>query len=149
MPSAEQPTDQLHARAAEEFADDVSAGHTPSIRAIRARLHVGQPRAQRVRGYLERLASQPVQAVSGPLSADDLEVSQPNEASTSVPLWATRYPPYVLIAGAGSWEPTRHIADRSVAFGRPVSVARESVDGRRSRLVGRRRRRVLACAGDG
>jgi Protein of unknown function (DUF2637) len=57
MPSAERPTDPLHARAAEEFADDVAAGHTPSIRAIRTRLHVGQPRAQRVRGYLDRLAS--------------------------------------------------------------------------------------------
>ena len=35
----------LHARAAEEFADEVAAGRTPSIHAIRARLHVGQPRA--------------------------------------------------------------------------------------------------------
>jgi hypothetical protein len=39
-----------HARAAEEFADDVAAGCTPLIRAT---LHVGRPRAQRVRGYLD------------------------------------------------------------------------------------------------
>jgi hypothetical protein len=42
-----EPIDALHARAAEEFADDVAAGCTPSIRAIRARLHVGQPRCRR------------------------------------------------------------------------------------------------------
>lgn len=41
----------------EEFADEMLTGHTQSIRAIRARLHVGQPRAQQARGYLERLAS--------------------------------------------------------------------------------------------
>jgi hypothetical protein len=42
----------LRLHATEEFADDVAAGRTPSIRAIRARLHVGQPRAQQVRSYL-------------------------------------------------------------------------------------------------
>jgi hypothetical protein len=42
----------LQAQAAEEFADDVTAGRPPSIRVIRARLHVGQPRAQLVRAYL-------------------------------------------------------------------------------------------------
>jgi len=51
MPSA------LQAAAAEEFADDVTAGHPPSIRVIRARLHVGQPRAQLVRAYLATLAT--------------------------------------------------------------------------------------------
>jgi hypothetical protein len=40
------------AQAVEEFADDVMAGRTPSIHVIRARLHVGQPRAQLVRAYL-------------------------------------------------------------------------------------------------
>jgi hypothetical protein len=39
-------------RAAVVFADDVAAGRLPSVRAIRAALHVGQPRAQRLRGYL-------------------------------------------------------------------------------------------------
>ena len=48
--------DTLQARAAEEFADDVAGGRMPSIRAIRARLHVGQPRAQVVRAYLAALA---------------------------------------------------------------------------------------------
>jgi hypothetical protein len=47
----------LQARAAEEFAGDVAAGGLPSIRVIRARLHVGQPRAQLVRAYLGTLAA--------------------------------------------------------------------------------------------
>jgi hypothetical protein len=47
--------DPLHARAAREFADEVAAGRKPSIRAIRARLHVGQPRAQRVQAHLGTL----------------------------------------------------------------------------------------------
>ena len=47
--------DPLHARAAEEFAGEVTAGCTPSIRAIRARLHVGQPRAQQVQARLGAL----------------------------------------------------------------------------------------------
>jgi hypothetical protein len=49
--------DALQAQAAEEFADDVTAGRMPSIRVIRARLHVGQPRAQLVRAYLATLAA--------------------------------------------------------------------------------------------
>jgi hypothetical protein len=47
----------LQAQAAEEFADDVTVGNLPSIRAIRARLHVGQSRAQLVRAYLDTLAA--------------------------------------------------------------------------------------------
>jgi hypothetical protein len=49
--------DPLQARAAQEFADDLAAGRTPSVRAIRARLRVGQPRAQQVRAYLATLAT--------------------------------------------------------------------------------------------
>jgi hypothetical protein len=49
--------DRLRSRAAEEFAEDVAAGRTPSIRAIRARLHVGQVRAQQVREYLAALSN--------------------------------------------------------------------------------------------
>ena len=49
--------DALQAQATEEFGDDVTAGRMPSIRAIRARLHVGQPRAQLVRSYLCTLAA--------------------------------------------------------------------------------------------
>jgi hypothetical protein len=45
----------LQVRAAEEFADVVTAGRLPPIRAIRASLHVGQPRAQLVRAYLDTL----------------------------------------------------------------------------------------------
>lgn len=44
--------DPVQAQAAQTFADEVAAGCVPSVRAIRARLHVGQPRAQRVRAYL-------------------------------------------------------------------------------------------------
>jgi len=47
----------LQVQAADEFADDVRAGRPPSIRAIRARLHVGQPRAQLVRAYLTTLVA--------------------------------------------------------------------------------------------
>jgi Protein of unknown function (DUF2637) len=47
----------LRAQAAEEFCDDVTAGRLPSIRVIRARLHVGQPRAQLVRAYLATLGA--------------------------------------------------------------------------------------------
>jgi hypothetical protein len=47
----------LQAQAAEAFAADVTVGRLPSIRVIRARLHVGQPRAQLVRAYLATLAA--------------------------------------------------------------------------------------------
>jgi hypothetical protein len=47
--------DPLHARAAWGFVGDVAAGRRPSIRAIRARLHVGQPRAQQVQAHLGAL----------------------------------------------------------------------------------------------
>lgn len=47
----------LRVQAAEEFAYDVTVGCLPSIRVIRARLHVGQPRAQLVRAYLTTLAA--------------------------------------------------------------------------------------------
>jgi hypothetical protein len=58
--TVEAPTgvpDALQAQAAEEFAADVAGGRMPSIRTIRARLHVGQPRAQLVRAYLSTLAA--------------------------------------------------------------------------------------------
>ena len=44
--------DPLQLQAAHVFADDLGTDHIPSVRAIRARLHVGQPRAQRVQAYL-------------------------------------------------------------------------------------------------
>ena len=44
--------DPLQERAAEVFGEQFAADQVPSIRVIRARLHVGQPRAQRLREYL-------------------------------------------------------------------------------------------------
>ena len=48
--------DPLQERAAELVAGQLAADRVPSVRAIRAQLHVGQPRAQRVRDYLAGLA---------------------------------------------------------------------------------------------
>ena len=47
--------DPLRVQAGEVFAAEVAAGRVPSIRAIRSRLRVGQPRAQQVRAYLAAL----------------------------------------------------------------------------------------------
>jgi hypothetical protein len=44
--------DPLYEQAARVFVDELAAARVPSVRAIRARLHVGQPRAQQVRAYL-------------------------------------------------------------------------------------------------
>jgi hypothetical protein len=44
--------DPLEEQAAELFAAQLSADRVPSVRAIRAQLRVGQPRAQRLRDYL-------------------------------------------------------------------------------------------------
>ena len=44
--------DPLGEHVAEIFAGQLAANRIPSIRAIRAQLHVGQPRAQRLREYL-------------------------------------------------------------------------------------------------
>jgi hypothetical protein len=49
--------DPLQAQAAGAFAGEVADGRVPSVRTIRARLHVGQPRAQRVRAYLTALSN--------------------------------------------------------------------------------------------
>jgi Protein of unknown function (DUF2637) len=48
----ESKADPLLEQAAELFAEQLAADRVPSIRAIRAELHVGQPRAQRLREYL-------------------------------------------------------------------------------------------------
>jgi hypothetical protein len=45
VPEAVSGTDRLRIQAAEAFGADVAAGRLPSIRAIRSRLRVGQPRA--------------------------------------------------------------------------------------------------------
>jgi hypothetical protein len=44
--------DPLQEQAAEIFADQLAADRVPSVRTIRAQLHVGQPRVQRLREYL-------------------------------------------------------------------------------------------------
>jgi hypothetical protein len=44
--------DPLREQAAELFAAQLAADRVPSVRAIRAQLHVGQPRAQKLRDYL-------------------------------------------------------------------------------------------------
>jgi hypothetical protein len=49
--------DPLTVRAAEAFAGELADDRIPSVRAIRARLHVGQPRAQWVQAYLATLAT--------------------------------------------------------------------------------------------
>jgi hypothetical protein len=51
-PDRAEARDPLQQRAAEVFADQLAADRVPSVRAIRAQLHVGQPRAQRLRDYL-------------------------------------------------------------------------------------------------
>ena len=58
VPGAVPVPDQLWVQAARTFADDLAAGRIPSIRAIRSRLHVGQHRAQQIRGYLATLRAQ-------------------------------------------------------------------------------------------
>jgi hypothetical protein len=49
-------TDPLGEQAAVVFAAELAADRVPSVRAIRAALHVGQPRAQRLREYLAVVA---------------------------------------------------------------------------------------------
>lgn len=51
-PEGEREADPLQEQAAELFAEQLAADRVPSIRVIGARLHVGQPRAQRLREYL-------------------------------------------------------------------------------------------------
>lgn len=49
-------SDPLEAQAAQAFTAELAAGRVPSVRAIRARLHVGQTRAHRLRAHLAPLA---------------------------------------------------------------------------------------------
>jgi hypothetical protein len=61
-PETEHDADPLQEQAAELFADDLAADRVPSVRAIRAQLHVGQPRAQRLRDYLAAGAARRVES---------------------------------------------------------------------------------------
>ena len=49
----------LHPAEAEPFAGDLARGEVPSLRRIRAELHVGQPKAQEVQARLSALARTP------------------------------------------------------------------------------------------
>ena len=49
----------LHPAEAEPFAEDLARGEVPSLRRIRAELHVGQPKAQEVQARLSALARIP------------------------------------------------------------------------------------------
>jgi hypothetical protein len=53
---SESEGDPLREHAAKLFAEQLSAARVPSIRVIRAQLHVGQPRAQRLRKHLATIA---------------------------------------------------------------------------------------------
>jgi hypothetical protein len=52
VPGKAEAPDPLQDQAAAAFADQLAADRVPSVRAIRAQLHVGQPRAQRLRDHL-------------------------------------------------------------------------------------------------
>jgi hypothetical protein len=54
--------DPLQERAAELFAGHLAADRVPTVRAIRAQLHVGQPRAQRLRDHLATGAARQAQS---------------------------------------------------------------------------------------
>jgi hypothetical protein len=51
--------DPLQEEAAELFAEELAMDRLPSVRAIRAQLHVGQPRAQRLQEYLATATGRP------------------------------------------------------------------------------------------
>jgi hypothetical protein len=61
MPETRHHADPLQERAAELFAGQLAADRLPSVRAIRAQLHVGQSRAQRLRDYLATGAARRVE----------------------------------------------------------------------------------------
>jgi hypothetical protein len=57
-PGKAETPDPLQGQAAEVFAGRLAADRVPSVRAIRAQLHVGQPRAQRLRDHLAEAVAQ-------------------------------------------------------------------------------------------
>lgn len=57
-------TDPLQGQAAEIFAEHLATDRVPSVRAIRAQLNVGQPRAQRLRDYLATVTASPDEALT-------------------------------------------------------------------------------------
>jgi hypothetical protein len=83
-------TDLLGERAAVGFAADLSADRVPSISAIRAALHVGQPRAQRLREY----SPQPSRPMAEPrrLPGDRSALRGMHERERAFPLMSQRAP---------------------------------------------------------
>jgi hypothetical protein len=67
--------DPLQEQAAEVFADQLAADRVPSVRAIRAQLHVGQPRARRLRDYL----AAGVRRTGKPRCVSDLREAMPSQ----------------------------------------------------------------------
>jgi hypothetical protein len=63
-PESRHEADPLQEQAVEVFAEQLAADQVPSIRAIRAQLHVGQPRAQRLRDYLRECDSKPIRELA-------------------------------------------------------------------------------------
>ena len=58
-PGKAEARDPLQEQAVEVFACQLAADRVPSVRAIRAQFHVGQPRAQRLRNYLAARVGRP------------------------------------------------------------------------------------------
>jgi hypothetical protein len=61
-PATRHGMDPLQEQAAQLFAGQLAADRVPSVRAIRAELHVGQARAQRLRDYLAAGTARPVES---------------------------------------------------------------------------------------
>jgi len=59
-PETGRDVDPLQEQAVELFAAQLAVDRVPSVRAIRAELHVGQARAQRLRDYLAAGTARPV-----------------------------------------------------------------------------------------
>lgn len=58
VPRPPDTRDELEVQAESAFADELAVGRTPTIREIRSRLRVGQPRAQQVQAYLSSLLAE-------------------------------------------------------------------------------------------
>lgn len=93
--------DPMQLRAAEEFAEEIAVGRTPSIRTIRARLLVGQPRAQRVQAHLGSLIE--VGEAKERVLLAKTEASRRSDCSSALPdesLYARLFPVVTLVERA-------------------------------------------------
>lgn len=57
LPGRLPDADPLQVQAAQLVTDELAAGRVPPVRAIRSRLHVGQPHTRRAQAYLASLAA--------------------------------------------------------------------------------------------